>query len=55
MLVLSRKIEESINIGDDITVKIIRLGTKRVIVGIDCDRGIKVLRSEIKNNNQEEI
>lgn len=48
MLVLSRKIDESIIIDDGrIIVKVIDIGGGKVRIGIEADRSVKVLRSEL--------
>lgn len=47
MLILSRKMHESIRIGDDITVTIVRLGRGRVQVGIDAPDDVRIRREEI--------
>ena len=47
MLVLSRKLGESIKIGDNIYVEILRMGRGQVKLGSDAPVGVKVLRTEI--------
>ncbi|MEB6112862.1 carbon storage regulator CsrA [Kurthia gibsonii] len=47
MLVLSRKMGESIIIGDGIEVKIINVDGDQVKLGIEAPRHIKVHRQEI--------
>lgn len=47
MLILSRKLDESILIGDSITVKIVAIDKGIVKVGIDAPHDIRVLRSEL--------
>lgn len=47
MLILSRKLHESIKIGDDITVIIVRLGRGRVQIGIDAPGDVRIRREEI--------
>lgn len=47
MLILSRKMHESIRIGDDITVTIVRLGKGRVQVGIEAPDDVRIRREEI--------
>jgi carbon storage regulator len=47
MLVLSRKREERILIGDDIEVKVIAVLGNRVRLGITCPADVRILRSEL--------
>lgn len=47
MLILSRKLHESIKIGDDITVTIVRLGRGRVQIGIDAPGEVRIRREEV--------
>ena len=49
MLNLERKPGETIEIGDDITITIRKIhGDKRVSVGIDAPRNVKVIRGELR-------
>ena len=56
MLILSRKLDESILIGDSITLKVISIDKGSVKLGIDAPANVRVLRSElinaVKNSNQ---
>lgn len=54
MLVLTRKVGESIMIGDGIEVKIIGIDGDQVKLGIEAPRHIKVHRHEIFKAIQEE-
>lgn len=47
MLVLSRKLGEVIEIGDDIRVMVVSIGRDTVRLGIEAPRGVSVFRSEI--------
>ena len=47
MLILSRKLDESIVIGDSITLKVIAIDKGSVKLGIDAPAHIRVLRSEL--------
>jgi len=47
MLVLARKIDESIVIGDDITIKVISIEKGVVKLGIDAPTKVSIVRSEL--------
>lgn len=47
MLVLSRRVGESINIGDDIVVTVLEVRGDVVRVGIDAPRHVRVHREEV--------
>ena len=47
MLVLSRKTNESIMIGDAIEVKVVEVNGKTVKIGIDAPKDVAVHRKEI--------
>lgn len=47
MLILSRKQDESILIGDDITVKIVSIEKGVVKLGIEAPSSVRVLRNEL--------
>lgn len=47
MLVLSRRIGESVVIGDDVTITILEIRGDVVRVGIDAPRSVSVHRAEL--------
>ena len=47
MLVLSRKIGESILVGDNITIEITAVEGDRVYVGISARRDVRIYRKEL--------
>lgn len=55
MLVLSRKPGETILIGDNIKVTIIRIGPNTVRVGIDAPRGTLILREELADDRTSNV
>ncbi|MBD3393027.1 MAG: carbon storage regulator CsrA [Chitinivibrionales bacterium] len=54
MLVLTRKLGESIRINDNITVKVVDLDSRHVKLGIEAPRHISVNREEIYERIQRE-
>lgn len=53
MLVLSRKPNEAIMIGNDIKVTVVQCTGGRVRLGIDAPSEVKVLRNELYDKNIE--
>ncbi len=47
MLVLSRKKEEEIRIGDEVTIKVISIKGGVVRLGIDAPKDVSIVRSEL--------
>lgn len=54
MLILSRKTNEEICIGEDIIITMLSYGRGQARLGIDCPKGIPVHRREIKERIDEE-
>ena len=54
MLILSRRLNEKIVIGDNITVSVVEVRGDQVKLGIDAPRSVKVFREEVFNAIQEE-
>jgi carbon storage regulator len=47
MLVLTRKVNEEILIGDNIRIKVVDIGAGRIRLGISAPRDVTVLRDEV--------
>jgi carbon storage regulator len=47
MLVISRKINEKIKIGDDIEITIISIDKNQVKIGIEAPKNVTILRAEL--------
>ncbi|MCL1835928.1 MAG: carbon storage regulator CsrA [Treponema sp.] len=47
MLILSRKINEKIMIGDEISVSIIEIRGDQVRIGVEAPKTVKVFRQEV--------
>jgi carbon storage regulator CsrA len=47
MLVLTRKLQEKIRIGDNVTITVLRVKGQSVRIGIDAPRDVRVVRAEL--------
>ena len=54
MLILSRKLNESIIIGDDIELSVVDIKGDQVKIGINAPKNVKVFRKEVYDAIQEE-
>ncbi|MCI5606975.1 MAG: carbon storage regulator CsrA [Treponema sp.] len=54
MLILSRKIDEKIKIGNDITITLIDVKGDQVKIGVEAPRDVKVFRQEVFDAIQSE-
>ena len=54
MLVLSRKLDESIQIGDEISVKVLGVSGQQVRLGIQAPRDVQIDRAELLLNLPED-
>lgn len=59
MLILSRSINQTVNIGSDITVTVLSIQGNQVKLGINAPRNVEVHREEIyqriKSTREEEV
>ncbi len=53
MLVLTRKEKQTIRVGNDVTIRIERLGRHKVVVGIDAPEDVRILRGELVDERRE--
>jgi carbon storage regulator len=54
MLMITRRFEEAIQIGPDITIKVIGIDGRQVRLGIDAPKSVQVYREEIYQRIQQE-
>lgn len=55
MLILRRKKEEEIFIGDNIRIKVLRIeGGNNVSIGIDCPLNVRIVRDDAKNKKEKD-
>lgn len=47
MLILSRKVDEKIRIGDEVTITVIGIQGDQVKLGIEAPKNVKVFRQEV--------
>jgi len=50
MLVLTRKTTETIQIGNDVVIKVISCGRGRVKIGIEAPNAVRVVRGELADS-----
>ena len=54
MLVLTRRVNERIVIGDDVTVTVLEVRGDQVRLGIEAPRDVKVFREEVLQRDEQE-
>ncbi len=54
MLVLTRRLGESINIGDNIKITVVDIDGKQVKIGIEAPKDISIFREEVYERIKEE-
>ena len=54
MLILTRKVGESLIIGDDVSIIVLGVKGNQVRIGVDAPKSISVHREEIYNKIQDE-
>jgi carbon storage regulator len=54
VLVLTRKVGEKVNIGDDIILSVLEIDRRSVRLGIDAPKSVTVFRQEIYERIKEE-
>ena len=53
MLILTRRINESLVIGDDVTVTVLGVKGNHVRIGVDAPRDVSVHREELAHKHDE--
>lgn len=48
MLVIRRRLGESVFVGDNVEIRIVELNAHRVVLGIDAPAEVTILRKEIR-------
>lgn len=48
MLILSRKLKESIRIGDDVVIHVLSVSAGRVKLGIEAPSDVSIVREELQ-------
>jgi carbon storage regulator CsrA len=54
MLILTRKVDERIHIGNDITITVVRIAGGRVQIGIEAPSNVRVLRGDLADTGGNE-
>ncbi len=52
MLVITRKLDEGITIGDNVELTVLEISKDRVKIGINAPKEVKVFRTELKTLRQ---
>jgi len=55
MLILSRKVGETLFINDDIELKIVEVSGDKVKLGINAPKDVKILRSELRQTIENNV
>ncbi len=55
MLILTRKQQEVIWIGDDVQIKVIRTSPTTVKLGIDAPADVRILRGELREDSTDRV
>lgn len=55
MLVLTRKLGEQIQIGDTITITVVRIDGDRIRLGIEAPQDVPVMRAELKEEPEKAV
>lgn len=53
MLVLTRKVDEAILIGDDIKISVLSVDGERVSIGVDAPRSLRIFRNELLDETRD--
>ncbi|MEM0927126.1 MAG: carbon storage regulator, partial [Planctomycetota bacterium] len=53
MLILSRKVDQEILIGDDVRLTVVRIDANRVRIGIEAPDQVRILRGEIATRQED--
>lgn len=54
MLILTRRINENLIIGDDVTISVLSVNGNQVKIGIDAPKDVQVHREEVYNRIHKE-
>lgn len=54
MLILTRRLGESLSIGDDVKLTVLCIKANQVRIGIEAPKEVSIQRTELLEKNQEE-
>ncbi|MEE1286418.1 MAG: carbon storage regulator CsrA [Ruminobacter sp.] len=54
MLILTRRLGESLSIGDDVKLTVLSIKANQVRIGIEAPKEVSIQRTELLEKNQEE-
>ena len=55
MLILSRRVGESVVIGEDISITVLRVKGKQVRLGVNAPKSVAVQREEVSERNKPKV
>ena len=55
MLVLTRKIDEEINIGSDVIIRILSISENQIKIGIEAPKSVQIYRGEVFNKVKDTV
>ena len=55
MLVVTRRLGESLRIGDNIVVHVMQADAPRARIGVDAPKEVKILRAELTQHGEDDI
>ncbi len=55
MLVITRRLGESIRVGDDIVIHVMQADAPRARIGVDAPKEMTILRAELTQHGEQDI
>lgn len=55
MLILTRRVGESVLIGDEIEIVVTAIGIEQVRIGFDAPRDVEIVRAELRDQRHRKV